>query len=124
MNKTKPGYSCRPAFVLFAFAIISCPAPAQTVQTNLAVIVRHAPVLNGGTVQGSLQQIDGRNVTVGNGFVMTGDLLLPGTPAVILKGKPAYAGIITGDGSALPSGHKVTLNGKCSLRYFRAAKPS
>jgi hypothetical protein len=29
-------------------------AQAQTAQTNLAVTVRHAPNLNGGTLQGSL----------------------------------------------------------------------
>ena len=34
-------------------------AQAQTAQTNLAVTVRHAPNLNGGTLQGSLQQLNG-----------------------------------------------------------------
>src|SRR5580692_6807367 len=66
-------------------------AEAQTIQTNLAVIVQHAPYLNGrGVIQGSLQQLDGQNVTLERGFRMTGDLLVPGTPKVIVIGHPTY----------------------------------
>ena len=119
MNKIRPIGLCRLVFSWLAITTSFFPASAQTVQTNLAVIVRHAPSLRGGHVQGSLQQLDGGNVTVGGGFAMTGDLLVPGTPALVLKGKPTYAGIITGDGSPSPSGYKVTLNGTCSLRYLR-----
>jgi len=68
---------------LFAFATSTFPveteteAETETERTNLAVIVRHAPNLNGGTIQGSLQQLNGESVTANGGFIMTGDLLMP-----------------------------------------------
>ena len=100
---------------------ISVPAvTAQTAQTNPAVIVRHAPDLNGsGRIEGSLQQLLGEDVILNGGFVMTGDLLVPGTPSLRLNGHPTFAGTIAGTGSASPTGYGVTLNGTCSLRYLR-----
>jgi RHS repeat-associated protein len=88
-------------------------------ETNLAVIVRHAPTLNNGRLQGSLQELKGENVTLNGGFTMTGDLLVPGTPTVILNGHPTYAGVVPGNGSTSPSGYQVTLNSGCSLNYLR-----
>ncbi|MBW8863853.1 MAG: cadherin-like domain-containing protein, partial [Verrucomicrobia bacterium] len=88
-------------------------------QTNLAVTVRHAPNLNGGTIQGSMQELNGDNVNINSGFAMTGDLLVPGTPTLNLNGTPAFSGTIAGSGSTSPSGYQVTLNGSCSLRYLR-----
>ncbi|HTY87092.1 MAG TPA: M36 family metallopeptidase [Candidatus Acidoferrum sp.] len=88
--------------------------------TNLAVTVRHAPSLNGsGRIEGSLQQMLGENVTLNGGFTLTGDFLVPGSPALRTNGNPVLAGIIAGTGSALPSGYQVTLNGNCSLKYLR-----
>jgi hypothetical protein len=52
--------------------VFAATAPAQP--TNLAVTVRHAPSLNGGTIQGSLQQLNGESVTANGGFTMNGDL--------------------------------------------------
>lgn len=93
---------------------------AQTIQTNLAVIVQHAPSLNcGGVIRGSLQQLDGENVELNNGFAMTGDLLVPGTPAVVVHGKPNYAGTVPGDGSSSPSNYRITLDRFCSFNYLR-----
>jgi hypothetical protein len=83
------------------------------------VVVRHAPSLNGGTIQGSLQQLNGENVTINSGFTMTGDLLVPGTPTVVSNGQPHFAGIIQGSGNASPSGYQVTLNSGCSFNYLR-----
>jgi hypothetical protein len=100
----------------FWLAIIT--AQAQTAQTNLAVTVRHAPALNGnGLIQGSLQQLLGENATLNGGFTMTGDLLVPGTPALRVNSNPTFAGTIAGTGSASPAGYQITLNGNCSLRY-------
>ena len=94
-------------------------ATAQTVQTNLAVTVRHAPNLNGGTIQGSLRQLNGESVTANGGFAMTGDLLVPGTPSLRINGKPTFAGTVVGAGSPSPTGYQITLNGNCSLNYLR-----
>jgi hypothetical protein len=94
-------------------------AHAQTGPTNLAVTVRHAPSLNGGMIQGSLQQLNGEAATANGGFVMTGDWWLPGTPTLLLNGKPTYAGTIVGSGSTSPSGYQIILNGNVSLHYLR-----
>lgn len=79
-------------------------------------LVRHAPVI-GGTLDGSVQQILGESVIVNGGAVITGDLLVPGTPSVLLNGKPTYGGTVDGTGSTSPSNYQVTLNGSASLRH-------
>ncbi|HXC37213.1 MAG TPA: hypothetical protein VNV43_15155, partial [Candidatus Acidoferrales bacterium] len=95
-------------------------AQAQTVQTNVAVMVQHAPHLDGsGVIQGSLQQLAGENVTLNGGFEMTGDLLVPGTPTVVVHGKASYAGTVPGDGSSSPSNYKIVLDGHCSFNFLR-----
>jgi hypothetical protein len=122
MNATKAGIWLRFNSSLLAVTALLFSvflASAQTVQTNLAATVRHAPCLNGGTIQGSLQQLNGESVAINNGFAMTGDLLVPGTPTLVLNGKSAYSGTIAGSGSASPTGYKITLNGGSSLRYLR-----
>ncbi|HEU5123921.1 MAG TPA: Ig-like domain-containing protein [Verrucomicrobiae bacterium] len=109
-------FSCFTTFSL----ISASTAWTQTLQTNLAAIVRHAPNLNGsGIVEGSLQQLLGESITLNGGFTMTGDFLVPGTPTLRQNGHPDFGGIIDGNGSNLPGGYRVTLNGNCSLRYLR-----
>ena len=119
MKTIKAGSLRGHIFFWLAITTSIFPAHAQTAQTNLAVTVRHAPSLNGGTIQGSLQQINGENVTANGGFAMTGDLLVPGTPTLRLNGNPTYSGVAVGSGSFSPSGYQVTLNGNCSLHYLR-----
>ena len=92
-------------------------APAQP--TNLAVTVRHAPNLNGGTILGSLQQLLGENVTLNSGFTLTGDMLVPGMPSLRVNGNPTFAGTIAGTGGTSPTGYQITLNGNCSLNHLR-----
>lgn len=98
-------------------AISACPAAAS--ETNIAVRVRHAPSLNGhGAIHGSVHQLLGENVTLNGGFLIDGDLLVPGTPAVRTNGQPVLAGIVAGAGSELPGDYRVTLNGNCSLGHI------
>ncbi len=115
-----PGKRAASLFALTGIILgFGLAATAQTVQTNLAVTVRHAPSLNGGTIQGSLQQLNGESATVNGGFAMTGDLLVPGTPTLRINGNPTLAGTVVGAGSTSPTGYQITLNGNCSLRYLR-----
>ncbi len=79
-------------------------------------LIRHAPTLNG-DVEGSIQQMMAENTTLNGNASVTGDLFVPGTPAVQLNGNPAYGGTLAGTGSATPSNHKVTLNGGASLGH-------
>ncbi len=128
MKRTRPGFVLRVArfigvglgaVIMLAGAITT---PAQS--TNLAVTARHAPSLNGsGRIEGSLQQLLGENVTLNGGFTMTGDLLVPGSPALRTNGNPIIAGIIAGTGGTSPGGYQVTLNGNCSLNYLRIRTP-
>ncbi|HEY1787537.1 MAG TPA: hypothetical protein VGJ73_05250, partial [Verrucomicrobiae bacterium] len=107
-------------FWLSLLCLTRASVEAQTIQTNLAVIVQHAPTLDGGgVIQGSLQQLNGESVTLNGGFEMTGDLLVPGTPTVVANGNPSYAGTIPGSGSSSPSGYQIILNGNCSFNYLR-----
>lgn len=84
-------------------------------QTGTA-FVRQAPTLNG-KIEGSLHILDAGNVILNGGAVVTGDLLMPGTPAIQLNGRPVYGGTLDGVGSAAPASHRVTLNGNARLRH-------
>lgn len=105
---------------LFAGTLFWCiPGNASVVQTNLAVTVRHAPTLTSGTIEGSLQLLNGENVTLDNGDTLTGDLLVPGTPTLVTNGQATFAGTLPGTGSTSPAGYEVKLSAGCSLNYLR-----
>ena len=109
--------------VVAAFGLLVLNAFPQ--QTNLAVVVRHAPNLNGsGLVEGSVQQLLAGNVTLSGGFTVTGDLLVPGSPTLRLNGKPNFAGTLSGSSGSGPTNYQVTLNGNCSLRHLCTFWPS
>ena len=97
--------------MMLVIAVSSTIAYAQ--QTNLAVVVRHAPNLNGSSlIEGSVQQLlVGESVTLNGGFTLTGDLFVPGTPTLKVNGNPTFLGTIVGSGSATPTGYQVTLSG-------------
>src|SRR6185369_8626121 len=81
-------------------------------------LVRHAPVINSGRVGGFLSQLTGESLSLGGTSVITGDLFVPGMPAVQINGRPSFAGTIEGTGSPLPSGYQVTLGGNAVLRHL------
>jgi DNA/RNA endonuclease G (NUC1) len=87
-----------------------------TLVITVTALVRHAPTLNGG-MDGSIQVLLPESITLNGSAVVSGDLLLPGTPTVQLNGQPVYGGTLDGTGSATPTAHHVTLNGKAVLRH-------
>ncbi len=87
-----------------------------TLVITVTALVRHAPAFNGG-VDGSVQMLLPEAVTLNGSAVVTGDLLVPGSPTMKLNGQPHYGGTIVGTGSATPSGYLVTLNGSAVLRH-------
>jgi endo-1,4-beta-xylanase len=106
-----------------AYAVVATVTDADyegtasaTLVVSAAVVVRHAPVLNG-RVDGSVQVLLPEGVTLNGGARVTGDLLVPGTPLVRLNGQPSYGGTVDGVGAAAPAGHVVTLNGGSALRH-------
>src|SRR5262249_32530178 len=66
-------------------------------------LVNHAPSLNSAQVDGSLQQMLGESLSVNGSTSVTGDLLVPGTPQVMVNGSPSYSGTVDGAGSATPA---------------------
>ncbi len=80
-------------------------------------VVRHAPTLNAGTIEGSVRQLLPESVTLNGGATITQDLLVPGLPGVRLNGRPTYVGTIDGPGVPAPATHQVTLNGGVTLRH-------
>ncbi len=124
MERVKFGFTSRGSkffgaiFGVVMALVFVATVPAQP--TNLTVTVRHAPGLNGnGRIEGSLQQLLGESTTLNGGFTMTGDLLVPGTPALRVNGNPTFAGTIVGAGGTSPAGYQITLNGNCSLNHLR-----
>ena len=101
--------------LLFSVALVQT-ASAQNIGTAL---VNGAPQINSGRVEGNVQQMTGVNATLNSGAVITGDLLVPGTPTLIKNGQYTFGGVIVGTGSASPSNYQVILNGSVTLGHLR-----
>jgi rhamnogalacturonan endolyase len=102
-------------------ATITDPDYTDTVTDTLTVtttaLVRHAPTLNGG-LDGSIQVVSAESTTLNGNAWISGDLLVPGTPAMQLNGHPVFGGILDGDGSPTPTNYTITLNGNALLRHL------
>jgi hypothetical protein len=59
----------------------------------------------------------GKNTFLNGTTAIAGDLLVPGTPTVVLNGSPNYGGTIEGTGSTNPTGYTITLNSHTSLGH-------
>jgi rhamnogalacturonan endolyase len=84
--------------------------------------VRHAPTLNG-DVDGSLQVLLSEGATMNGGAAISGDLLVPGLPSVILNGHPTYGGTLDGPGATTPTNFHVTLNSAVLRHVVRRIDP-
>ncbi len=94
-----------------------------TLVISASAVSRHAPTISG-ALAGSVQMLLPDNVSLGGGATVSGDLLVPGSPEVILHGSPAYGGTVDGSGDAAPSGYTVTIGGDAALRHVvRATDP-
>src|SRR5262249_16279756 len=82
---------------------------------TVTALLNHAPTLNG-DLDGSAQVLDPESVTLNGSALVSGDLLVPGTPSVVLNGHPTFVGAIDGAGAASPTNYQVTLNGNAMLR--------
>jgi RHS repeat-associated protein len=82
-------------------------------------VVRHAPVINSGRVEGSLWQLLGESLVLDGTDTITADLFVPGTPNVTAAvGRASFAGVIEGPDGAMPTGYAVTISGSASLRHL------
>lgn len=90
-------------------------ASGQLVIT-ITALVRRGPTL-GGELDGSMQVLTAENVTLNSTALVSGDVLVPGTPTVQLVGTPTLAGIQDATGAATPTAYTVKLNGSAMARY-------
>ncbi|HEV2705796.1 MAG TPA: Ig-like domain-containing protein, partial [Pyrinomonadaceae bacterium] len=82
-------------------------------------VVRHAPVLNSGRIEGALWQLSAENVALGGTDTITSDLLVPGTPTVnAVGGQANFGGVIAGDEDSQPTGYTVNIGANASLRHL------
>lgn len=116
---------------LVALALIFCtmPAFAQTAtndsptsgRTATAIpevmMIRHAPSI-AGTVTGSIRQLLPEYLSLGGSSIVSGDVMVPGTPRVRLTGSAVYAGTIDEGGAMLPNNYMVALGGQARLRHI------
>jgi rhamnogalacturonan endolyase len=84
---------------------------------TITALVRHAPDING-ELDGSFQMLTGENVVLNGSSLVSGDLLVPGTPQLRLNGRPTLVGTVDEQGDAAPSNYGVTLNGSAMARYL------
>jgi polygalacturonase len=102
-------------------AVIADPNYTGIGSTALSIVptatVRHAPTLNG-EVDGSVETLLGEDVTLNGSALVSGDLLCPGTPSVLVNGAAMLVGTKDGWGAATPTGYGVTLNGRATARYL------
>jgi hypothetical protein len=108
----------------FACILILVMSPQAAGEPAAPALVRRAPEIDG-TVEGSIWQLLAESVELNGGAAIAGDLLVPGTPAVRLNGRPSYGGTVEGNGQAAPANYAVTLNGHAALRHvIRRTDPS
>jgi hypothetical protein len=80
--------------------------------------VRHAFELNGSNrIEGSVQILTGEAMRLTGNAIVTGDLLVPGTPSVQFGGNPSYGGTLQGAGSTSPTNYSILGDGSFSLRH-------
>jgi autotransporter-associated beta strand protein len=111
------GFDIGTYYVVVTNAAGSTVSSPATLSIAPVALVRHAPLLNSSVVQGSIEQMLGEDVTLAGSSVINGDLLVPGTPTVVLNNNPNYGGTLDGSGDLSPSNYFVTLNGGTTLDH-------
>jgi hypothetical protein len=96
---------------------------ADTLVIATTALVRHAPLLSGG-LDGSLQLDLPENTTENGSAWISGDLLVPGRPAVIVGAKAVYGQTIDANLDSNATNYTVTLaNGSVLSHVVRGVRP-
>lgn len=80
-------------------------------------LTRHTS-LNGGRVEGNIRQLTGEAINLNSGLVLTGDIIIAGTPSININGNPTYNGTVVGTGASTPSGYSINVNSGVTLRHI------
>ncbi len=86
-------------------------------EIGITALVKSGLELNS-DIDGSVQVLTPINVTLNGGAVISGDLLVRGTPRLRLNGNAVVAGVLVESGEAAPATHTVTLNSGAMLRHL------
>jgi hypothetical protein len=102
-----------------SYTVGNAPSATVTIKDDdapIIALVRHAPVVNG-SIDGSVQMLLGENFSLSGNAMISGDLLVPGTPTVLQSATATYGGTLDGPGSVTPTGYSITLNDNALLRH-------
>ena len=100
--------------IAFSPAGVNDIAAVPRVHDSLAV-VRHAPLLDSGRVEGALWQLAAEDLVLDGGDVITADLLVPGSPRVTTA---SFGGTIEGSGSREPSTYNISIGANATLGHL------
>lgn len=89
----------------------------ETLTISITALVRHAPVVRGG-IDGSMQVLTPESIALSGDAWMSGDLLVPGTPAVKLHGAAMIAGLAEDGGAAGPTNGTVSMSDRAVIGYL------
>ncbi|KAF0233959.1 MAG: hypothetical protein FD167_4672, partial [bacterium] len=85
---------------------------------NDLVVVRHGGIIaDGSRVEGSVRILLAESTNINGGAIITGDILTPGTPNVVLGSNVKFNGVVTGTGNIQPSNYNVNLNSNASVAH-------
>jgi RHS repeat-associated protein len=101
--------------ITFARAGVTPIAAAPRYYGDIAV-VRHAVVLDSGSIEGALWQLNPEATSIVGTAEITSDFLVPGTPTVNASAG-AVGSVIEGGGSATPTNYSITLTGKSTVGH-------
>jgi hypothetical protein len=87
----------------------------QVPKGHAAAVARHAPELLNGQIEGSLWLLSIEDVLLSGNARLSGDLLVPGTPTAEVQRSASLDGILAGEGSELPAGYRVRVNGNAHV---------
>ncbi|HEX5832967.1 MAG TPA: hypothetical protein VFY34_03895, partial [Pyrinomonadaceae bacterium] len=103
--------------ITFSPAALSEVAGVKQVYDKIAV-VRHAPEIDSGRVEGALWQLLPESLALDGTDVITSDLLVPGTPVVTVgTGNPSFDGVMQGVESTQPSNYSISISNNAHLRH-------
>jgi hypothetical protein len=96
--------------------VVTPAAPVCVVPAAPALaLVRNQSTFDG-TLQGSIQLMNPVNVTLNSTAVVTGQLMMVGTPGITINGSPAsYGGDVFGTGAVTPTNHQFIINSGATL---------
>lgn len=101
--------------LLLSILILATTAPAAEDPAGPVALVRHAPDLDGGDVEGSLWLLSAEDVSLNGQDAIRGSLFVPGTPSVHMRGRATLGETAEGTGGVEPSGYALRLGGQASL---------